>query len=93
MHNQRDDARNTIVPGWTLIRRDGPSGDGHAACFYRRDSVFCFVIEKWYGPFTDDDRTALDDAYWAQEYASGLFGFLQDAEREAARVLGLGSGG
>lgn len=93
MADQRDDERNTIVPGWTLIRRDALQDNGRAVCFYRRDNVFCFVIEKWYGPLTDDDGTVIDQAYWAQEYASGLFGFLQEAEREAERVLVRGSGG
>lgn len=90
MPDQRD-TTNTIVPGWTLIRRD-PRGEGQTVCFYQRENAFRFVIEKWYGPFTDDDSTVLDEAYWAQEHASGLFAFLEDAEKEAERVLNLGSG-
>lgn len=86
MPDQRDDVRNTIVPGWTLIRRD-QQGESRATCFYRRDDLFCFVVERWFGPWADDDGTFLADAYWSEGRKSGLFASLDDAEKAAKRDL------
>lgn len=80
------DTPPTTRPGWTLIRRDYPRGEERAICLYERDGSFCFVIERWFGPYVEDNGMSLDDAYWSEESVSGLFGFLEDAEREAKRV-------
>ena len=84
-----DETPHETKPGWTLIKRDYPRGVDRAISFYRREHTFCFVLERWFGPFVEDDGTSLNDAYWSQDGASGLFGRLEDAEREAYRILKL----
>lgn len=83
------DTPHTTKPGWTLLRRDYPHGEERAVCFYERDGVFCFVIERWFGPYKEANGMSLDDAYWSEDSGSGLFGSLESAEREAERVFAM----